>query len=86
MRRALPLILISSTLAIAGCQSREAKVTDLQSEYDRLAAQFHKDCNAEISDAAMNPISHPKISQKCTDEDNQLTAMANRLKAERAKQ
>jgi hypothetical protein len=86
MRRALPLIIISSILVISGCQSHESKVADLQSEYDRLAAQFHKDCNAEISDAAMNPISHPKISQKCTDEDNQLTTLANRLKAERAKQ
>ena len=44
MRRALPLILISSTLAIAGCQSHETNVVNLQKEYDRLAAQFHKDC------------------------------------------
>ena len=86
MRRTIPLVLLTAALALAGCQGHEAKVADLQSQYDRLAAQFHKDCNAEISDAAMNPISHPKISQKCTDEDNQLTAMANRLKAECAKQ
>jgi uncharacterized small protein (DUF1192 family) len=86
MRRTIPLVLLTAALALAGCQSHESKVADLQSEYDRLAAQFHKDCNAEISDAAMNPISHPKISQKCTDEDNQLTTLENRLKAERAKQ
>ena len=44
MRRALPLALIVLTLAIAGCQSHDAKVADLQKEYDRLSKIYMQDC------------------------------------------
>ena len=44
MRRALPLILIVLTLSLAGCQSHDAKVADLQKEYDRLSKIYIQDC------------------------------------------
>jgi hypothetical protein len=81
MRRALPLILISSTLAIAGCQGHEAKVVDLHQEHDRLAAQYKKDCPAPRLDEV--PVAP---SQKCQDEDQKLDALEKEIKAEQLKQ
>lgn len=80
MRRALPLILISFTLAIAGCQNHEAKVADLQKEYDRLGAQFQKDCSAELLNMP------PALSPKCKDEKKKLSDTWDQLQAQRAKQ
>ena len=40
MRRTFPLILLTATLAPAGCQSHESKVSDLQKQYDQLGAHF----------------------------------------------
>jgi hypothetical protein len=78
MRRALPLILISSTLAIAGCQSREAKVADLQKEYDRLSKIYIQDCPGP------GPTDIPKPqSAKCQDEDKQQREAYDRLQAAR---
>ena len=65
--------------AIAGCKSHEAKVSDLQNEYDTLAKQYQQDCSGELLDVP------PKISQKCKDEDAKMKAAWDRLQAERAK-
>jgi hypothetical protein len=75
-RVALGLALI---FAVAGCRSHEAKVADLQKQYDQLGAQFRKDCSAEMLDLPQ------KLSPKCAAEDKQVTEAWNRLKAERAK-
>jgi hypothetical protein len=78
MRRALPLILISSTLAIAGCQSHDAKVADLQKEYDRLSKIYIQDCPGP------GPTDIPKPpSAKCQDEDKQQRDAYDRLQAAR---
>ena len=78
MRRALPLILISSTLALAGCQSHDAKVADLQKEYDRLSKIYIQDCPGP------GPTDIPKPqSAKCQDEDKQQRDAYERLQAAR---
>ena len=78
MRRALPLIFISFTLAIAGCQSREAKVAELQKEYDRLSKIYIQDCPGP------GPTDIPKPqSAKCQDEDKQQREAYDRLQAAR---
>ena len=49
MHRKATLIFSIGAIAIAltGCQSHQDKVDALQKEYDRLGAQFQKDCSAE---------------------------------------
>jgi hypothetical protein len=65
--------------AFTGCQSHEAKVTDLQKQYDQLGDQFQKDCSAEMLNLPQ------KLSPKCADEKQKLSDAWNRLQAERAK-
>ena len=73
---ALSAVLI---LALSGCQSHQAKVDDLQKEYDRLGQQFRQDCSAEMINVP------PKLSPKCTDESKKVDDAWKRLQAERAK-
>ena len=75
MRVALGLLLAA---AFSGCRSHEAKVANLQKQYDQLGAQFRKDCSAEMLNLPQ------KLSPKCAAEDKQVTEAWNRLKAERA--
>ena len=65
--------------AFTGCQSHEAKVADLQKQYDQLGAQFQKDCSAEYLKVP------PTLSPKCSGELKQLDALSARLQSERAK-
>lgn len=66
-------------LSPTGCKSHQAKVDDLQREYDRLGEQFRRDCNAELLNVP------PNLSPKCQDENKQVEDAWNRLQAERAK-
>jgi hypothetical protein len=68
------------TLALAGCESHQAKVDALQKQYDDLAAQFHKDCSAEYLKVP------PVVSPKCADEDKKVQDAYKRLQDERARQ
>jgi hypothetical protein len=68
------------TFTFTGCESHQAKVDALQKEYDRLGAQFQKDCSAEYFEVP------PTLSQKCADEKRQTEDAGKRLQAERAKQ
>lgn len=78
MRRALPLALIVFTLSLAGCQSHDAKVADLQKEYDRLSKIYIQDCPGP------GPTDIPKPqSAKCQDEDKQQRDAYERLQAAR---
>lgn len=76
-----PLIVLMVILAGAsiGCQSHEAKVANLQKQYDQLGQQYRKDCFAEVTEIA------PKPSPKCADEKRQLDEAWNRLQAEQPK-
>ena len=51
----------------------------LQKEYDKLKAQFSKDCSAEYLQGATT------LSPKCTDENKKMKEAWERLQAERAK-
>ncbi len=81
MRRTAMLFAVATVLgcAFTGCKSHEAKVSDLQSEYDKLAKQFQQDCSGEYLDVP------PKISPKCKYEDTRMKAAWDQLQAERAK-
>jgi hypothetical protein len=65
--------------SLTGCESHQHKVDTLQAEYERLEAQFRKDCTAEYFKA------QPTLNQKCTDEDKKAKDAWTRLQAERAK-
>jgi hypothetical protein len=68
------------TAASTGCQSHQAKVADLQKQYDALGDQFQKDCSAEMLNLPQ------KLSPKCADEKQKLADAWNRLQAQRGKQ
>lgn len=68
------------TVALAGCESHQAKVDSLQKEYDSLEAQFRKDCTAEYLKVP------PTLSPKCSDERKQADDTYKRLQTERTKQ
>ena len=72
---ALPAIVI---MAISGCRSHEAKVTDLQKQYDDAELQFRKDCSGELY---KDP---PTLSPRCSDEDKKTKELWRQLRAERA--
>lgn len=67
-------------IAITGCQSHQAKLADLQKQYDEINQQFAKDCSAEMLNLPKN------LSPKCADESKRLKEASDRLQAERSKQ
>lgn len=79
MRRVTACTALAAALGMAGCQSHQAKVADLQKQYDQSAKQFQQDCSAEYLDIP------PKITPKCKDEDTRMKDAWNRLQAERSK-
>jgi predicted HicB family RNase H-like nuclease len=64
---------------MGGCHSHDAKVADLQKQYDEINRQFAKDCSAEMLNLP------DKLSPKCADESKKLKEATDRLQAERAK-
>jgi hypothetical protein len=74
------LLAVMMTFAFAGCESHQAKIDALQQEYDRLGAQFQKDCSAEYYKVP------PTLSPKCADEKKKTDDAYKRLQDERAKQ
>jgi cell division protein FtsL len=68
----------ASVLTLAGCESHQANVDGLQKEYDRLAAQFQKNCSAEYYKVP------PTLSPTCQDEKKQMDDEWKRLQEERA--
>ena len=67
-------------LLFAGCQSHQAKIDALQKEYDRLGAQFQRNCTEEYLKVP------PTLSPKCANEKNKLEDVGRQLQAERTKQ
>ena len=78
-KKAIAAALIFGTLALAGCESRQAKVDALQKKYDRLGRQFGKDCSAEYLQVP------PTLSPKCADENKKMKEAWERLQTARAK-
>jgi hypothetical protein len=81
MQGKLRVTLVSAifTLALAGCQSHQAKIDALQQEHDRISQQYKQDCGAEYLKAK------PEFSQKCIDEAKHMDDVWKQLQAERSK-
>lgn len=79
MRRLLILSLFATIVALTGCQSHQAKIDDLQKDYDTKANLFQKDCSAEYLKVP------PTLSPKCQDEKKSQADAWTRLQEERAK-
>lgn len=73
------LFAVALLLAATGCRSHEAKVADLQKQYDDLGQKYRQDCFAELTNVGS------KLSPKCSDEKQRLSNAWDRLQAERAK-
>lgn len=82
MRHSSKVVALTAAVAafLPGCQSHQAKVDALQKEYDRLGAQFQKDCSKEYLKVP------PTLSEKCTNEKKMTADAWKRLQDERAKQ
>jgi len=80
MHRTIALTVVAAVFVLSGCRSHEAKVADLQKQYDDLELQFRKDCSGELY---KDP---PTLSPKCANEDKKAKDVWARLQAERSKQ
>ena len=78
MHRTIALATLAVIFALSGCRSHQAKVADIQKQYDEINQQFAKDCSAEMMDLPQ------KLSPKCSDESKKLKDITERLQAERA--
>jgi hypothetical protein len=79
MRRLLTVLLFMSAIIVTGCQSHQAKVDELQKDYDTKANQFQRDCSAEYLKIP------PTLSPKCQDEKKSQADAWTLLQNERAK-
>lgn len=80
MHRTTALTMLAAVFVLSGCRSHQAKVADLQKQYDAINRQFAKDCSAEMMNLPQ------KLSPKCADESKKLREATERLQAARAKQ
>jgi hypothetical protein len=80
MHRTIALTVVATVFVLSGCRSHEAKVADLQKQYDAINQQFAKDCSAEMMNLPR------KLSPKCADESKKLKEATERLQVARAKQ
>jgi hypothetical protein len=81
MHRTKWLTILTAVLLLSpiGCKSHQARIDELQKEYDQLGAQFQQDCNEELLKVP------PTLSPKCQDENRKVQDAWNRLQAERSK-
>ena len=94
MQTKLIVAALIGTLASSGCESRQAKVKRLEAEYDRLNAQYRKDCPVagesdphSVDDAMMGrsskndkaPVLTPEQQAKCKEEKAKLGPLGDEL-------
>jgi hypothetical protein len=81
MHRTEWLTILTAVLLLSsiGCKSHQARIDELQREYDQLGSQFQRDCNEELLKVP------PTLSPKCQDENKKVQDAWNRLQAERGK-
>jgi hypothetical protein len=92
--RSIIIMLTFATLAVAGCESKQARVKRLEAEYDKLNAQYRIDClgmggsNAQgVNDALLGtpskttaaPAMTPQQQAKCKEEKAKLDPLADKL-------
>lgn len=93
-RKLIAAALIFGILALAGCESKQAKVKRLEAEYDKLNAQYRNDClgmggsDAQgVNDALLGqsakakaaPVMPPEQQAKCKEEKKKLDPLADEL-------
>lgn len=66
-------------ITLAGCESHQGKIDELQNEHDRLNQEYKHDCASEYLKAK------PQFSQKCIDEAKQMDQVWKQIQAEKAK-
>lgn len=81
-------------LALAGCESKQAKINRVEAEYDRINAQYRKDClgmggsnAAGVNEALMGapskekaaPAMTPQQQDTCKEEKSKLDPLADEL-------
>ena len=79
MNRNITLPALAAVFVLTGCQGHQAKVADLQKQYDQLSDQFKKDCSADYLKVP------PTLSPKCEAENKKMKDVWDRLQTERAK-
>ncbi len=92
--RFIVIMIAFATLAVAGCESKQAKVQNLEAQYDKLNAQYRIDClgmggsNSQgindallgtPSNAATSPTMTPQQQAKCNAEKAKLDPLADEL-------
>jgi hypothetical protein len=80
MNQTTTLAALAAVLVLGGCHSQEAKVADLQKQYDQLSDQFKRDCSADYLKVP------PALSPKCEAENKKMKDVWDRLQTERAKE
>ena len=93
MRRFLMLSIVFS-IAIVGCESKQAKIDKLQAQYKPLNTQYNKDCIAPAFGAkgaesyfkgetpkVPTPQEEAAHNQKCAQELQQVTALEQQIEA-----
>lgn len=79
MRRLLILSFVVTATMLSGCQGHQAKIDELQKDYDAKAKQFQRDCSPELLKVP------PTLSPKCQDEDRVQAEAFRSLEAARSK-
>ena len=92
--RFIAITITFAALAVAGCESKQAKVQNLEARYDKLNAQYRNDClgmggsNSQgvndallgtPSNAATSPAMTPQQQVKCKAEKAKLDPLADEL-------
>jgi hypothetical protein len=93
MRRFLMLSIVLS-IALVGCESKQAKIDKLQAQYKPLNTQYNKDCIAPAFGAkgaesyfkgekpkVPTPQEEAAHNQKCAQELQQITALEQQIEA-----
>lgn len=93
MRR-IVFISILSCIALAGCESKQAKINKLQAQYKPLNTQYNNDCIAPAFGAkgaesyfkgtapkVPTPQEEAAHNQKCAQELQQVTALEKQIEA-----
>ena len=78
MRKAIAVIALFFTLALAGCQSQKQKQADLSAAYQTATDQYRKDCSAPPSDQDANAIVGAALGSKPSPQ--QQSAVDQRLR------
>ena len=92
--RCIVFMIAFATLCISGCESKQAKIQDLEAKYDKLNAQYRNDClgmggsnsqgvNEALlgtpSNAATSPAMTPQQQTKCKAEKAEIDPLADEL-------